>query len=392
MINKPMKNNRILIVDDEEGIRKVLKITLESAGYDVCLAQDGKTGFDTFIQEAPCIVVTDIKMPGIDGIELLIKIKAANPQTEVIMITGHGDMELAVKSLKHEASDFITKPIDSNNLETAIQKARDRIAITQNIKQYMDDLENLVKQKNKQINESDRLVTIGQTIAGMSHAIKNIAGGLKGSSFILEQGVELENKEYLKQGWTMMKGNIDKITRLSLDLLNYAKTTTLDFKMENPNKPAREIMQLMKHKAEQNHIVFKLEHATEKVLVEMDSDAIHNSLLNLVTNAFDSFAGQPESNQTKKVTLEVKIENKQVLYLVRDNGCGIDEGTQKLIFNDFFTTRGMNGTGFGLMTTKKIIEEHNGQVSFKSQKGEGSEFMITIPLKNRFLQKATPWK
>ena len=67
-------------------------------------------------------------------------------------------------------------------------------------------------------------MTIGQTIAGMSHAIKNIAGGLKGSSFVLEQGIELENREYLKQGWEMMKGNIDKITKLSLDLLNYAKT------------------------------------------------------------------------------------------------------------------------------------------------------------------------
>ncbi|MCP3900122.1 MAG: response regulator, partial [Desulfobacteraceae bacterium] len=208
MNNKIMENCKILLVDDEAGIRNVLKITLESSGYEVCLASDGEAGLKTFIKEKPCIVISDIKMPGIDGIELLKKIKNLVPETEVIMITGHGDMDLAVKSLQYEAADFITKPIDSMELESAIKKAQDRISITKNIKSYMDDLENLVEEKDKKINESEKLVTIGQTIAGMSHAIKNIAGGLKGSSFVLEQGIDQENREYLKQGWEMMKGNI----------------------------------------------------------------------------------------------------------------------------------------------------------------------------------------
>ena len=111
MNDQAMKNNKILLVDDEPGIRKVLKITLESSGYDVCLASDGETGLTMFNKKRPGIVITDIKMPGINGIELLKRIKNLNPDTEVIMITGHGDMELAVKSLQFEAADFITKPI-----------------------------------------------------------------------------------------------------------------------------------------------------------------------------------------------------------------------------------------------------------------------------------------
>ena len=380
---KAMENNKILLVDDEAGIRKVLKITLESSGYDVCLASDGETGLKIFIEKNPCIVITDIKMPGIDGIEVLKRIKNLNPETEVIMITGHGDMNLVVKSLQHEAADFITKPIDIGDLESAIKKAQERISITQNINSYMDDLESLVKEKDKKINESEKLVTIGQTIAGMSHAIKNIAGGLKGSSFVLEQGIELENREYLKQGWEMMKGNINKITKLSLDLLNYAKTTKLDFKLENPNKPAREVMQLMNHRAKEENIIFKLFPCMEKRLVFMDCEAIHNCILNFVVNAFDSFNKIANPNQTKTVKIIVERENNNIVYKIQDNGCGINDTIKKSILKDFITTKGMNGTGFGLMTTKKIIEEHDGEISFKTEEGKGSLFVVKIPLRSK---------
>jgi len=388
MNTSPMNPLKILLVDDEDGIRKVLKITLESAGYEVLTAPDGESGLDIFVREAPDLVITDIKMPGIDGIELLKRIKHLNPETEVIMITGHGDMDLAVKSLQYEAADFITKPIDSLDLESAIQKAEDRMAISRNIKTYMEDLKILVEEKDKKLNESEKLVTIGQTIAGMSHAIKNIAGGLKGSSFILEQGIEHENRQYLKQGWEMMKGNIDKITKLSLDLLNYAKTTRLNFQLENPNTPAREIVQLMTHKAKEKKIIFKFLPSPEKKLALMDSDAIHNCLLNLVANAFDAFdessdpEGQKQERQ-RQVTLSITAQEKEIVYQVKDNGAGMSESVEASLFKEFITTKGMNGTGFGLMTTKKIIEEHHGNISFRTEPGKGTEFIIRIPLRTK---------
>ncbi|OGR13638.1 MAG: hypothetical protein A2277_14345 [Desulfobacterales bacterium RIFOXYA12_FULL_46_15] len=381
MNGKTIKPTRLLLVDDEEGIRKVLKITLESAGYEVLLAADGETGLDRFIRENPDIVITDIKMPGIDGIELLKRIKNLNPETEVIMITGHGDMDLAVKSLQHEAADFITKPIDSSDLESAVKKAEDRMAIGRNIKSYMDDLKILVEEKDKKLNESEKLITIGQTIAGMSHAIKNIAGGLKGSSFVLEQGIEHENRQYLKQGWEMMKGNIDKITKLSLDLLNYAKTTRLNFRMENPNTPAREIVQLMGHKAKEKRINFKFHPSFEKKLTLMDCDSIHNCLLNLITNAFDAFDELPDQDRQRQVTLSIATQEKEIVYRVKDNGSGMSEPVKTALFKEFITTKGMNGTGFGLMTTKKIIEEHHGKIDFNTETGRGSEFIIQLPLK-----------
>ena len=95
-----MKIDKVLLVDDEEGIRKVLGISLTDMGYHVLCAEDGRQALKLFRQEKPPIVLTDIKMPGMDGIEVLRRIKQENPDTEVIVITGHGDMDLAIKSLK----------------------------------------------------------------------------------------------------------------------------------------------------------------------------------------------------------------------------------------------------------------------------------------------------
>jgi signal transduction histidine kinase len=373
----------ILLVDDEEGIRNVLNITLTHAGFRVVLASDGDQGLAVFKALKPDIVITDIKMPGIDGIELLREIKQISPETEVIMITGHGDMDLAVKSLQYEAADFITKPIDSEELENSVGKAVDRISINARIKTYMDDLESLIREKDRKIDESENLVTIGQTVAGMSHVIKNIAGGLKGSSFILEQGIDNENREYLVKGWEMMKGNIDKITNLSLDLLNYAKTSRLKLETTDPNHPAQEVMALLTPRARAQGIGFSIKPLDADLQINVDQTAIYNAIFNLVTNAFDSFNSRGKTSGDKDVVIEVAAQegdgNLNVLYRVRDNGAGMEKGISDLLFKDFITTKGTHGTGFGLMTTKKIIDEHRGDIRFETEKGKGSVFIIKIP-------------
>ena len=403
-MEKKDKMYTILLVDDEEGIRNVLNITLTHAGFRVLLAGDGDTGFALFKSKKPDIVITDIKMPGIGGIELLKQIKQMSPNTEVIMITGHGDMDLAVKSLQYEAADFITKPIDSTELELSVKKAVDRISINQQMKVYMDDLEGVIREKDRKIDESQSLATIGQTIAGMSHVIKNIAGGLKGSSFILEQGIENENREYLVKGWEMMKGNLDKITHLSLDLLNYAKTSRLKRVLVNPNDPALEVVSLLTPRAVEKNINLVLSPLDETLFIRVDPDAIYNALFNLVTNALDAFdtngafgingafgtrdalcsdeenRENRQEEKEKAVMVFVEKELDQIVFRVKDNGEGMDENIGKSLFKEFITTKGAYGTGFGLMTTKKIIDEHQGAILFETAKGKGSVFTMKLPL------------
>ncbi len=166
---------KLLLVDDEEGIRKVLGISLMDRGYAVLTAENGLDALAIFRAENPPIVLTDIKMPGLDGIQLLQAIKAENPETEVIMITGHGDMDLAIKSLKLEATDFVTKPIHDSILEIALKRATERIIMREQLRRHTENLERLVEEKSARLVQLERLTAIDQAVEGMSLARRQMA-------------------------------------------------------------------------------------------------------------------------------------------------------------------------------------------------------------------------
>ncbi len=147
---------KVLLVDDEKGIRKVLGIALTDAGFEVETASDGRKAAGMIHQLAPDIVLTDIRMPGMDGIELLKFIKKESPDIEVIMITGHGDLKLAIESLKMDAVDFITKPINNDILEIALKRAKDRIETRNQLRKYTRGLEDLVKEKTRKLSASEK--------------------------------------------------------------------------------------------------------------------------------------------------------------------------------------------------------------------------------------------
>ncbi len=174
------EDRRILLVDDEPGIRTTLSISLMDMGYDVATAESGEKALEMFDADNPPIVLTDIKMPGIDGIELLRKLKSRNPHAEVIMITGHGDMELAIESLKNEATDFITKPIRDDVLEIALKRANDRIAMRRRLQEYTENLEEMVREKSEKLVKAERLLALDQAVEGLSSAIWGLAGEIDG--------------------------------------------------------------------------------------------------------------------------------------------------------------------------------------------------------------------
>ena len=169
---------KLLLVDDEEGIRKVLGIALTDLGYHVLTAEDGQQGYDLFCEHNPRIVITDIKMPVMDGIGLLQRIKQENADAEVIVLTGHGDMDLAIKCLKLEATDFVTKPINDDALDIALKRANERIRMRQQLRAYTENLEKLVEEKSAQLVEAERRAAVGQALEGMTKAMHGIASDL----------------------------------------------------------------------------------------------------------------------------------------------------------------------------------------------------------------------
>jgi signal transduction histidine kinase len=372
--------NDLLIVDDEKGIRKMLEITLADRGFSVYAAENGKEALQVFRKVKPSIVLTDIKMPDMDGIELLQRIKKEDREVEVIIFTGQGDMDLAIQSLKNDATDFVTKPIDDEVLGIAIRRARERISMRRQIREYTENLEKLVDEKTQKLLEAERMAAIGETIAGLSHTIKNIAGGLRGGIFVLGQGIEEDNKQSLKDGWEMIQGNVDKIRRLSMDLLSYGKYAELHYRQEDPNLPAKEIAGLLQEQCRGAGITLKVKLSDRLEHFYFDPEAVHRCLLNLVANAVDAIHQNGGDGKKKIITIKTfPKDGWGVEYRVEDTGIGMEQETVKKIFQGFFSTKGTMGSGLGLMMSKKIVDRHGGQIEVRSQKGTGTTFIVRLP-------------
>ncbi|MFZ0132401.1 MAG: response regulator [Desulfobacterales bacterium] len=143
--------NRILLVDDEPDILRVLGISLRADGYEVQTASSGEEALAIFTRDMPELVLTDIKMPGMNGIEVLREVKKLSDEAEVIIITGHGDIDSAVEALHYGASDFINKPVRDKQLTIALQRAREKIRIRRQLREYTITLEHKIEAATREI-------------------------------------------------------------------------------------------------------------------------------------------------------------------------------------------------------------------------------------------------
>ena len=167
MLQAAEKGN-ILVIDDEESTLAMLRLLLAADGYAVLTARSGEAGWEIFRKQGPGIVLTDIRMPGMDGIELLKRLKQEDSKVEVIVITGHGDMDLAVQALQHGASDFINKPVAKRSLDIALERAREKIHLRQQLEEYTDNLEARVQEATAELDKSCRRL---QTLCEIHRAV-----------------------------------------------------------------------------------------------------------------------------------------------------------------------------------------------------------------------------
>lgn len=371
---------KVLIIDDEDGIRKVLRIILSEAGYAVICAVNGEEGLTLFERERPSVIVTDIRMPGLDGIGVLKAVKERTDEAEVVVITGHGEMELAIQALKLQASDFINKPISNDAILLAVERALDRVAVRRRLKQYTGDLERQVEEATRRLIQNERMAAMGETVAGMAHAVKNILGGLTGGAFVVDKGLELGRDDLVRQGWDMVQRNVSRIRELVMDLLTYAKDREPELETCDPNEIISEVVELMSPVAGQYGVDLVMEPGLGVSPWPLDRKWIQRCLANLISNAIDACSEPFGLKRPGRVTVGCQeLPGGRLCLQVSDNGCGMDEEIRGKIFTSFFSTKGSRGTGLGLMLTQKMVHEHGGTVEVESQVGSGSTFRVILP-------------
>ncbi|MEW5995203.1 MAG: ATP-binding protein, partial [Candidatus Zixiibacteriota bacterium] len=236
-----------------------------------------------------------------------------------------------------------------------------------------------MKKLETEMLDAERLAAVGQTVAGLAHSIKNILMGLEGGKYIVSLGLEKDDKETIAQGWEMLERNFEKTTTLVKDFLSFAKGRLPKLRMVQPNDLAREIVDLYQEVAKKSGIDLRAELDDKVREAPLDPDGIHTCLTNLVSNAID--ACQMSEKTGCVVTIRTRDERGILTFEVADTGGGMDYEIKKKIFTTFFTTKGGQGTGLGLLTTRKIVQEHGGKIHVRSRPGEGARFRMDFPHK-----------
>jgi PAS domain S-box-containing protein len=236
-----------------------------------------------------------------------------------------------------------------------------------------------VKRLEQEKREAERLAAVGETVAGIAHGIKNVLMGLEGGMYAVTTGIEKQDDERIARGWGMLQENVTRISRFVKEFLDFAKGREAQVAPADPNEPVRQVIRMFKEKAAEAHIEIRVDMQEGIPAAPMDEDGIATCLANLVSNAIDACRFD-RRDHPHVITVTSREAADTIVYEVADDGQGMDYDISKQVFSKFFTTKGSDrGTGLGLLTTKKIVHQHGGRISFTSAEGRGSTFRIELP-------------
>ncbi|MBP85763.1 MAG: histidine kinase [Planctomycetaceae bacterium] len=225
--------------------------------------------------------------------------------------------------------------------------------------------------------QAERLAAMGQTIATLSHHVKNILQGIRGGSYLIEEGLKGEDNDIVRKGWAIVDKNQEKISNLVMDMLTFSKDRNPDLMPSDLNELVADVVELMSVRAKDAKVALELEPVTSMPEFMLDPELLHRAILNVVTNAIDACEHSGSGKVIVSTSLSDDTESLQII--VADNGGGIDEEDVKRIFSVFESRKGARGTGLGLPVSQKIFREHGGDILVESTLGEGSRFILTLP-------------
>jgi PAS domain S-box-containing protein len=234
-----------------------------------------------------------------------------------------------------------------------------------------------MKKLEKEKLDAERLAAVGQTVAGLAHTIKNLLMGLEGGMYLVDTGMKKGDVERIAEGWDVLQTNFEKTTTLVKDFLSFAKGRLPDLRVIDPNALVRNIYDLYRETASQQGVRLVLDLKENIDSAWLDIKGIEASLTNMLSNGIDAVILRGDVDG--QVVLRTRDEGDDLIFEVEDNGCGMDWEVKQKIFTTFFTTKGGEGTGLGLLTTRKIIQEHFGKIEVDTKEGIGTTFRARLP-------------
>jgi signal transduction histidine kinase len=229
--------------------------------------------------------------------------------------------------------------------------------------------------------EQKELATLGQSIALLSHGIKNILEGLQGGAYVVDEGFKDNDIEMAQKGWNIVNKNIFDITDVVQNILYSSKDRPLKYERVSPGQLARDSLDLFSDKAASLNVELKPQINDAIPKVRLDIASIRRMLNNLIWNALEACLHDGHKNHHAVSVKADFLDGGHFMFAVADNGVGMDQDTLRNIYEEFFSTKGSSGTGLGLAVVEKVVNRHGGRIEVNSAPGEGTCFTTIFKIK-----------
>ena len=373
--------NRVLVVDDEREIRDFLfKALTRLTGFHVELAETGEEALKKIGQEKFDLVLTDMKMPNMDGLQLVTEIAKSKPEILTVLMTGHGTIDSALEAMKKGASDYLTKPLNLEEMIVRLQKVLDERQRFVRLRDFVAQLE----KANQELKRLDEMKSEFVSVA--SHELRTPLATIKNVVQLILKGKTGEINETQANFLSIAEKNIDRLTNILNNLLDLSRIESGRIEMKSEEldlrSPIEFILSSLKQQADGKSIQFKMEVPDELPSVYGDREKIEQILTNLIGNAIKF---TPEGGKVSVLVNPFHEEGGMVAISVRDSGIGIPVDQLEKVFEKFYQVEGslhrsVSGTGLGLAITKELVEASDGTIWVESEVEKGSTFTFTLPV------------
>jgi len=371
-----MEGIRLLLVDDEEEFRRTIAKRMKLRGVAPEQSASGEECLSVLEKKAMDVVVLDVKMPGMSGIEVLHHIKKKYPKTEVILLTGHATTQDGVEGIKAGAFDYLSKPIELDHLLEKIKHAYDKI---RREKEKLKEAE-FRKKMEQQMIATERLASLGTLAAGVAHEINNPLAIIKESAGWIkqilknEEAAEIPRRHDFNMALNKIEKGVDSAKRSTLQLLGFVRKDDSVLAEVDLKELTSEAIQLVTREAANKDIEIVQEIDITGTTIWSDPYQLRQVMINLLTNAIHA------TGSGGNITIKLEPTAEEAALTVQDTGQGIPKENMERIFEPFFSTKPPGeGTGLGLFVARGIVEKLGGTIKVESRLGSGASFCIRLP-------------
>jgi two-component system, NtrC family, sensor kinase len=407
---------RILIVDDEEPIRTMFALCLSEL-YECVTAGSANEALDRLAADSYALVISDVMMPGRNGIELLREITSRHPETAVIMVSGIDRPQRLRDALRLGASDYLIKPCELDVLMFAVERALDRRQLQCTARKYKADIEDQnrelalraaeLQRLQAQIIHSEKMASLGQLAAGIAHELNNPAGFIYGNMAILNEQLSALKELLSVYDRGSLAANLEPLARAVKIRINYGDLMTdldsiitdclegaerirdvvqnlrlfsrldeAEWKQVDLHEGIDSTIRLLSQYYSSGRLILRRDYG-ELPLISCYAAQLNQVWMNLLVNAAQAIRNRGE------VSIRTRLDDGCAVISISDSGTGIAPEILPRIFDPFFTTKSVGeGTGLGLSISYGIVERHGGTTGVETTPGRGTTFTVRIPLES----------